>query len=203
MMTLTPSRTTNPATLTSPTAAEPFLPDFRAHGDADDHEWVTLPGGELEAPRPRVQTTSAVRGALGQRATTCLACRERRQGVSGAEASSPAAQPLCFACYRLGIERDLKLRAARDVHAASEAQFQVSLPFEPVNRARLNQLRAARSEARAAERSGPGRFTHRRRHAQIEARHALQRLAEGLKARGLVPGAGTRASARSAGAVRY
>ena len=44
--------------------------------------------------------------------------------------------------------------AARNLNTASEARFQDSLPFEPVNRARLERLRAERSTARAALKSG-------------------------------------------------
>jgi hypothetical protein len=36
--------------------------------------------------------------------------------------------------------------------------------------------------ARATAQSGSGRYVDRRRHAQIEARHALERIAEGLRA---------------------
>jgi hypothetical protein len=59
------------------------------------------------------------------------------------------------------------------------------LPFEPVNRARLSHLRAARAEARTAGRQGAGLYADRRRRAQIAARHALQSVAEGLRARGM------------------
>lgn len=121
-------------------------------------EWLPLPGGELEAPRARA---------------LCPSCR-----TSGA-------RPLCLACFRGDRERERALIAARDLNTASEARFQTTLPFEPVNRARLNQLRATRQAARVEARQGAGRYVDKRRQAQIAARHALQRLAEGLKARGV------------------
>lgn len=129
--------------------------DFRALAS---REWLPLPGGELEAPRARA---------------LCPSCR-----ASGR-------RPLCLACFRADRARERALLAARELNTASEARFQTTLPFEPVNRARLNQLRAARQSARAEARQGVGRYADRRRQAQIAARHALQRLAEGLKARGI------------------
>ena len=69
------------------------------------------------------------------------------------------------------------------------------MPFEPVNRARLDTLKAARIEARAIASQGIGQYADRRRHAQIEARHALQAIAAGLKARQLTPLAQTQAMA--------
>lgn len=123
-----------------------------------NREWLPLPGGELEAPRARA---------------LCQSCR-----VSGR-------RPLCMACFRVDRERERALLAARDLNTASEARFQTTLPFEPVNRARLNQLRAARQTARAEAQQGAGRYIDKRRQAQIAARHALQRLADGLRARGI------------------
>lgn len=121
-------------------------------------EWIPLPGGELEAPRVRA---------------LCATCR--RVGK----------RPLCLGCFKAEREREQQFKAARELATASEARFQISLPFDPVNRARLNQLRAARQAARAIENQGVGQFVDKRRQAQIAARHALQRLAEGLRARGI------------------
>lgn len=130
--------------------------DFRALAN---REWLPLPGGELEAPRARA---------------LCPSCR-----AAGRRA-------LCLNCFRADRNRERQLIAARDFDTASEARFQSSLPFEPVNRARLHQLRAARQAARVEARQGAaGRCVDRRRQAQIAARHALQRLAEGLRARGM------------------
>jgi hypothetical protein len=76
--------------------------------------------------------------------------------------------------------RQRALRAARNLNTASEERFQTTLPFEPVNRARLERLRAERTLSKA----GRARFADKRRHAQIAARHALDRIAAGLRSRG-------------------
>ncbi len=60
------------------------------------------------------------------------------------------APPLCFECYRVDLARERALQAARHLNTASEARFQDSLPFEPINRARLERLRAERATVRAA-----------------------------------------------------
>jgi hypothetical protein len=83
------------------------------------------------------------------------------------------------------LARDRALRAARDLNTASAERFQSSLPFDPVNRARLERLRADRAAARTAAKVGVERFADRRRQAQIAARHALQRIAARLDARGI------------------
>lgn len=125
-----------------------------------DIEWVPFSGGELEGPRP---------------VWRCAACRSGR----------PASATLCFQCYRTSLARERALEAAGRLDTASEARFQTQLPFEPVNRARLETLRAARGAARAAAHAGADRFASRRRLAQITARHALRHIATGLAARGL------------------
>lgn len=132
-------------------------------------EWVTFPGGELEGKRPKA---------------LCPACREalRRAAAEGSgRAVARTSRPLCFQCYRADLERDRALKAAGELDTASAARFQFQLPFEPVNRARLETLKAARSEIRAAT----PHYIEDRRRAQIEARHALAQIAAGLKARGL------------------
>jgi hypothetical protein len=157
----------------------------RGRGDVDgpevlglavvDEEWGSLPGGELEARRPKI---------------VCPTCRERqRQAVRaqrGLEAGTPGPEPrlhpqgpICFECYRVDLARERAMRAARNLHTASEERFRCSLPFEPVNRVRLEQLRAQRAAERASKR-GSHRFADRRRQAQINARHTLDRLADGL-----------------------
>jgi hypothetical protein len=143
-------------------------------------EWITFPGGELEGRRPRV---------------LCRACREalRREASrpKGSVAPMPP-KPLCFQCYRAELARERALAAAGAINTASEARFQCTLPFEPVNRARLDRLRGERALARAAAQAGDGRYVDRRRHAQIAARHALQRIADGVRAhRGQSPVAGS------------
>jgi hypothetical protein len=127
---------------------------------ADD--WLSFPGGELEGKRPKA---------------VCPACRAtmERGGVPP--------RTLCFQCYRLELDRERALRAAATVDTASDARFQSQLPFEQVNRARLATLKAARAAARVAAGDGPGATVERRRQAQIAARHALQHIADGVKAR--------------------
>jgi hypothetical protein len=157
--------------------------------DIEDAEWVAFPGGELEGRRPKV---------------LCAGCRERLQraiasqqpvrpggryrsappSASSRTAERPGPQaPLCFACYRAEMARELALRAAGALDTASEARFQSLLPLEPVDRARLARLRAERSVARVEDASGGGRFVDRRRRAQIAARHALQHIRAGLRFR--------------------
>ena len=136
-------------------------------------EWVTFPGGELEGKRPKA---------------LCPACRDAlKRAVSGPARRSSASRPLCFQCYRAELDRERALQAAGQLDTASDARFQSQLPFEPVNRARLEMLKAERSEARASSVQGIGQYVDKRRQAQIAARHALQQIAAGLKARQLVP----------------
>lgn len=131
-----------------------------------DHDWMPLPGGELEAPRPK---------------TLCPSCRAKLRA-----GRAPSARTLCFACHRADLERERRLRAAGQLDTASEERFQFALPFEPVNRLRLEMLRAERTAAATARRAAEPAAA-RRRTAQIEARHALQRIVDGLKARNLTP----------------
>ena len=132
-----------------------------ANGGAED--WVTFPGGELEGKRPKA---------------VCPACREAMN-----RGFVPTARTLCFQCYRAELERERALRAAGNLDTGTEERFQAQLPFEQVNRARLAALKAARAEARAAASQGTGVYVDKRRQGQIAARHALQQIAEGLKAR--------------------
>lgn len=130
-------------------------------------EWAPFAGGELEAPRPRA---------------LCNSCRNRR-----AAGAAPEARPaLCFQCYRSELERNRKIRAAAELDTATEARFQAALPFEAVNQPRLARLKAEREEARARAQKGAGLYIERRHRAQIEARHALARILQGLKQRQLV-----------------
>jgi hypothetical protein len=135
-------------------------------------EWVSFPGGELEGKRPKAP---------------CPSCREaaKRAVKSPSDLTASGRRgPICFQCYRAELERERALEAAAAVEA--DARFQFQLPFEPVNRLRLDSLKAERASARARATALPaGASIDRRRHAQIEARHALQRLVIGLKARGL------------------
>ena len=144
-----------------------------------DDEWVTFPGGELEGKRPNV---------------LCPACREQlKRAAAGAHAPGPArpreraTRTLCFQCYRAALDRDNALKAAGTLDTASDERFQSALPFEPVNRPRLEMLKTERAAARAALRAGVEPYVDRRRQAQIAARHALQAIAAGLKTRHLGP----------------
>jgi hypothetical protein len=140
-------------------------------------EWVTFPGGELEGKRPKA-LCSTCREALKREATT--------YGTTG-----PARRTrlLCFDCYRADLARARAIKDAGELDTASEARFQTQLPFEPVNHARLEMLKAGRAEARATASAGIGQYADKRRRAQIQARHALQTIAAGLKARQLTPAA--------------
>jgi hypothetical protein len=146
-------------------------------------EWVTFPGGELEGKRPKV---------------LCPACREalkREAATYGAAGSARRSRLLCFDCYRADLARARALKDAGDLDTASDARFQTQLPFEPINHARLDALKAERSHARTVASQGIGQYADKRRHAQIQARHALQTIAAGLNARQLTPAARAQALA--------
>jgi hypothetical protein len=132
-----------------------------------EREWVSFPGGELQAPRPTV---------------LCPACRAKLQ-ASAAKPAAQSSQAVCFACYRASLERERVLKAAGELNTASEARFQATLPFEPVNRARLARLQSERAESRTAARSGVGQYVDKRRQAQIAARRVLERIVIGLRER--------------------
>ncbi|HMF97589.1 MAG TPA: hypothetical protein VKE96_24985 [Vicinamibacterales bacterium] len=130
-------------------------------------DWVSFPGGELEGKRPKA---------------VCRACRDAMdRGITRPP------RMLCFQCYRLELERERALRAAATLDTGSEERFQSQLPFEQVNRARLAELKAARADARAADRTGVGACVDKRRRAQIAARRALQQIAAGIEARRVPP----------------
>ena len=145
----------------------------RAAEQVQLEEWVSFPGGELEGKRQKA-LCKACREALR---------REARTRIAGHPSS--VTRPLCFQCYRSELDRQRALRAAGELDTASEARFQFQLPLEPVNRVRLDMLKVERAEARTAANQGVGQYVDRRRHAQIEARRALQAIAAGLHARGL------------------
>ena len=146
-------------------------------------EWVTFPGGELEGKRPKV---------------LCTACREalkREAATYGPSGAARRSRLLCFDCYRADLTRTSALKAAGELDTASDARFQSQLPFEPVNHARLDALKAQRAGERIAASQGIGQYADTRRHAQIQARHALQSIAAGLQARQLAPAAQSQAMA--------
>lgn len=138
-------------------------------GQNGDEGWIAFPGGELEGKRPK---------------TLCEACwrLEPRARTSSSSA------PLCFQCYRAKLNRVGQLDSPPSIggtarHELDDSRWQWLLPFEPVNRPRLEMLRAERAAARAALQNGAGRFLDKRRQAQITARRALQEVATGLRAR--------------------
>jgi hypothetical protein len=108
------------------------------------------------------------------------ALESSRQGFHGAKRSRKAA-PLfpVLPASRTAIGH----KSGRQLDTASEQRFQTALPFEPVDHARLERLRADRGLVRATLQAGAGQFIDRRRRAQIAARHELQRIAAGLEGR--------------------
>jgi hypothetical protein len=131
-----------------------------------ENEWASFPGGELEGKRPKA---------------LCPACRQAREcaAAPGANAgarsqSVPASRLLCFQCYRADLERNRALRAAATLNTASEERFQAQLPFEAVDKPRLQMLKTVRSQARVLGGTHPGGFADRRRRAQLAARRAVQ-----------------------------
>jgi len=137
-----------------------------------DSDWVGFPGGELEGRRPKA---------------LCPTCRADLQRAFG-QGASQGRRALCFQCYRAEIDRDHALRAAGELDTASVERFQTALPFEPVNRPRLEMLKVARTTARAsAHVTSSGSFAERRRRAQIAARQALRQIANGLGHAGWKP----------------
>jgi hypothetical protein len=142
-------------------------------------EWVSFPGGELEGQRPQV---------------LCPACRgELKRSAAAGSPFEP--RTLCFQCYRAGLDHDRALKAAGELDTGSAERFQTMLPFEPVNRGRLAMLKAERAEARESARLGTGQFVDKRRHAQIAARHVLQRIFSGVSGRQAPADAAARAIA--------
>jgi hypothetical protein len=133
-------------------------------------EWIPFSGGELEGRRPRALCPGC-REALNREAHVA-----RRPG-----AAAGLQRPLCFSCYRLELERERAIKAAGELDTASVERFQSALPLEPINRARLARLRVERRAARRAQ-AIASPYVDRRRQAQINARHALQHLAAGLRA---------------------
>jgi hypothetical protein len=138
-------------------------------------EWAPFPGDELEGNRPR---------------RLCSACREQLNrrlwgGITSRSRAAKAVQPICFQCYRADLEHQKALHAAGELDTASAERFQHLLPLEPVKAPRLSMLKVERAKVRAAAKVGVARFVDRRRRGQIEARHALEALATGLRRREL------------------
>ncbi len=145
--------------------------------DLQTVDWVAFPGGELEGPPP---------------AGRCAACRRLGGGRLHGR------QPVCFQCYRDGQRREQLIREAAQRETTSEAQFQWTLPFEPVNARRLESLKALRATARASQPGSISGFADRRHRAQIAARHMLQMLEAGLQSEPALARNGPRALAAAA-----
>jgi hypothetical protein len=151
-------------------------------------EWVGFPGGELEGQMPKAlcpACRAALRHAGGTTRTGApehLAHLRTRTEVRE-HPSTRAPRTLCFQCYRADLNRRQALRAAGELETATEARFQDTLPFEPVNTSRLAALKIARAAARETARDGAGVYVERRRRAQIAARHALQAIIAGVRSR--------------------
>jgi hypothetical protein len=128
---------------------------------AADGEWMPFPGGELLGERSQV---------------SCAACRSRRDSRADTHGRT-----LCFQCYRATLERRRRLAAALEAVVASDQRFQETRPFEPVDRERLDRLRAARLAERQEATLLNG-FARRRRAAQIAARHVLESGDCGMRA---------------------
>src|SRR5689334_10580301 len=110
-------------------------------------EWIGFPGGELEGQRPKA---------------LCAACREALRRDARSSGASSAVRPLCFACYRAELDRERALRAAGALDTASGERFQSQLPFEPVDRGRLERLKSERAAVRATAKVGIGQYVDRR-----------------------------------------
>src|SRR5262245_35578621 len=157
------------------------------YGQLAQDQWVSFPGGELEGRRPKA-LCSACLAALQREA----AGRSPRRDVIRSDGNANRndarrAKPLCFQCYRADLDRQRGIAAAGQLDTSSEARFQYQLPLEPVDRFRLDNLKLARADARIASVQGIGAYIDKRRHAQIAARHALQLIADGLRARHVSP----------------
>lgn len=140
-----------------------MINEVRVIAETVENDWVTFPGGELEGRRPNA---------------LCGPCRLRK-------AAGAPPRAICFHCYRADRLRQQGFQAAARFEAASAARFQDGLPFEPIDIPRLERLKFEREDARRQARAGAGQYVDKRRQAQIAARHALQRLGDGLKAHGM------------------
>jgi hypothetical protein len=141
-----------------------------------DDKWVSFPGGELEGRPPKA---------------LCPRCREQLKRAT----RTPRPTTLCFQCYRADLDRQHAFSAAATLDTASQQRFEYGQPFEPVDKPRLEMLKAERMASRRSLTAGTGRFEDKRRRAQLAARRTLQRLAVGLAAPRLPVEVGQTASA--------
>ena len=149
------------------------------YGQLAQDEWVSFPGGELEGRRPKA-LCAACRAAIQQKAAGGPTRPTRSTRTAGPSGLARPTRPLCFQCYRADLNRQRAVAAAGQLDTGSDARFQYQLPLEPVDRRRLEGLKVARADARAASVHGIGAYIDKRRHAQIAARHALQAIANSV-----------------------
>jgi len=146
------------------------------YGQLAQDEWVSFPGGELEGRRPKA-LCAACRAALQQEASG----RPGQTDIVRPDRSEVRrARALCFQCYRADLDRQRGIAVAGQLDTSSEARFQYQLPLEPVDRFRLDTLKASRADTRIASVQGIGVYIDKRRRAQIAARHALQAIADSV-----------------------
>lgn len=114
-----------------------------------DTDWIAFPGGELEGPRPNV---------------LCAKCLTRGETER---------RTLCFACYRAHFERQRAIETvlSRVVAPADDPTAGELPPRAARSPAVVRQFRPTR--ATGCEDPRYAAFAHRRRRAQIAARHAL------------------------------
>ena len=146
------------------------------YGQLAQDEWVSFPGGELEGRRPKA-LCAACRAALQQESAGRPAQTDR---VRPDRNEARRARPLCFQCYRADLDRQRGFAVAGQLDTGSEARFQYQLPLEPVDRFRLDTLKASRADTRIASVQGIGAYIDKRRRAQIAARHALQAITDSV-----------------------
>src|SRR5262245_47528606 len=102
----------------------------RAPAQVVEKEWIEFPGGELEGTRPRA---------------LCPVCREKvKAGLQPRTTKTKAKAPLCFQCYRAELDRERMVKAAGDLHTASEERVQTTQQFVPVQRPLRGRRRAGR-----------------------------------------------------------
>jgi hypothetical protein len=159
--------------------------DDRRETENTKNNWISFPGGELEGQPPKALCPACRdalrRGAAAERSVIggSSVCRDIAAIGDVPQSKRHAARTLCFQCYRADLERNRSLRAAGQLNTASPERFQGQLPFRAVDAARLQMLKAERSQARVLAATGLSGLADRRRRAQISARHALQSATAG------------------------
>ncbi len=123
-------------------------------------------------PREHSESAPAARVGVGPHANEI---------TSGTARASDSPEPKALG---VGPQRREESGAPR---AVENVRWQWLLPFEPVNKPRLERLKAERVAARATIHVDAGRYADKRRQAQIAARHALDAIAAGLDLGQLAP----------------